>query len=220
MTKRALITGITGNLGKAADKVFKAKGWETVGVSRGTGTNLSVWHHAAILVSDHNPFDLVFMTHGLQIPCELEEMSEWEISEVIENNLTSSFNLTALLARDQKIKPGGLIVYCSSIQATQPRRGRGAYAVAKAGLEALTKIAAVEMAPAGRAICLRLGQMTGTMKGVEFSPEAVAEIGKNTPLPWVSFVDTAKLVLALYEQPSLSGEVIEVSSMHKFSIWP
>lgn len=220
MPKRILITGITGNLGQAANQTFEAEGWQVTGVSRATGIDLTDWSATSRYIAKTAPFDIVFMTHGVQIPARLEELDKALWNNIIGNNLESALNLTVQLKRYDKVRPGGLIVYCSSIQATQPRVGRGLYAIAKAGLEALVRITAVEMGPEVRTVGLRLGQMAGVMKGITFDKAAVEAIKEYTPLPWVSFEETASLVLALYGQSSLTGEIIEVSSGHKFSVWP
>lgn len=218
--KRILITGITGNLGQATEALFDDYGWFVVGVSRGTGLDLTDWQAVDAFIEDCPAFDIVFMTHGTQQKVMISEFSPETWSSIVGNNLESAAILSATLVRHRKIAPGGLVVYCSSIQATQPRAGRGLYALAKAGIEGLTRAMAVELAPHGRAIALRLGQMETTMKGVVFTEADINAILPYTPLPWVLNRDTAQLVYNLYHQLSISGEVIEVSSMHKFSVWP
>lgn len=238
--KRILITGITGNLGSAAAKVFTEANWEIGGISRSRPgeslqnyinwwdqIDLSNWHEIADWFwansnqgKSYTQYDIVFMTHGVQTPCHIRDINLSIYQDIVSNNMLSAVILSRFLLEYEAIAPGGLVAFCSSIQATQPRAGRGLYAMAKAGLEGFMKTMAVEMAPTGRAVALRLGQMDGTMKGITFSDEARAAIEERTPLPWVSFEDTARLVAALYKQPSLSGEVIEISSMHKYSIWP
>lgn len=219
--KRILVTGVTGNLGRAANNLFEGMGtWETVGVSRETGLDLNDWAKVVELVYNQNAFDIVFMTHGTQQKRLIQDFDQDAWNDIVGNNLKSAAILSAALMRYNKINLGGLVVYCSSIQATQPRAGRGLYAIAKSGLEALTRAMAVEMAPGGRAVGLRLGQMAATMKGITFTEQDIKAIKPYTPLPWVEFYDIARLVYDLYHQPSLSGEVIEVSSLHKFSVWP
>jgi NAD(P)-dependent dehydrogenase (short-subunit alcohol dehydrogenase family) len=238
--KRILITGITGNLGRAAAKYFGDEGWEVDGVSRSASllhpaargikgvqmnsvfpVDLANWTETENYIqSRESEYDIVFMTHGTQQKVLISEFNWGNFEDIIGNNLNSAAILSMALMRYDKLNPSALVVYCSSIQASQPRAGRGLYAIAKSGLEALTRTMAVELAPEGRAIALRLGQMESTMKGITFTPEDEKAIREYTPLPWVSFEDTARLVLNLYAQPSISGEVIEISSLHKFGIWP
>ena len=61
--------------------------------------------------------------------------------------------------------------------------------------------------------------MTHTMRGITFSPEQVRQIESKIPLPWVAADEVAQFIFDLYDMSSLTGEVIEISSGHKFSIW-
>ncbi len=221
--KRVLITGITGNLGHAVQGEFWPEGWGVLGVSRSgnAGVDLKDWQQVDEFIQAAGEFDLVFMAHGVVDTARLGETDSEMWANVVGNNLESAWILTDALKRHRRMKEGGLIVYCSSIQATQPRAGRGLYCVAKAGLEGLTRAAAVEFAADGvRTVCLRLGQMERLMGGMEFGEEERKAVEALIPLPWVPFDEAARLGLALYEQRSLTGEVIEVSSGHRFSVWP
>jgi NAD(P)-dependent dehydrogenase (short-subunit alcohol dehydrogenase family) len=230
---RILITGITGNLGKAAWNVFSDAGWQISGLSReksishsgwatcvDSGVNLSYWQEVETFIDHAEPFDLVFMTHGTQQKVMIPDFTQTAWERVVDNNLKSAAILSSALLKCGRLEPGCLVVYCSSIQATQPRAGRGLYAVAKGGLESLARTMAVELAPDGRAIALRLGQMAETMKGISFTPEDAEAIKGFTPLPWVNFENTARLVLNLYSQPSISGVIYDIDSLHHLSIWP
>lgn len=219
--KRILITGITGNLGRGAESVFaEVGGWHVEGVSRQTGLDLAAWGAVRQWAEYQDPFDIVLMAHGVQKKVMISEFDQDSWAQVVDGNLKSAAILSMALVKYKLLNPGALVVYCSSIQATQPRAGRGLYAMAKGGLEVLGRAMAIELAPEARAMTLRLGQMQGQMAGIVFSEVERRKIMDRTPLPWVSFEDTTRLVMALYEQPSLSGEVWEISSLHKFNIWP
>lgn len=239
---RVLISGVSGNVGKACAKLFLAQGWEVVGVSRSAGAlsagplakadlyilSLTIDSDIARLIESQPPFDLIIMAHGVQQGCEIGSPDFVDAyHSVIDGNLTSAVYLTQELIRQGKVNEGGLIVYCSSIQATQTRAGRGPYAVAKAGLEALTRTVAVEQAGRGiRAVALRLGQLAddeggaATMRNVVFSPEQVEAIRNRTPLPWVKCENIARLCLSLFEQTEMSGCVLDMDSAHSLNIWP
>jgi NAD(P)-dependent dehydrogenase (short-subunit alcohol dehydrogenase family) len=231
--KRVLITGVTGNLGRACQRHFRGD-WETLGISRnvtmtdehsgGTyagGFDLRHWSEVErFCLAWPIPYDLVIMTHGVQETYEIGQYNQENWQYIVGGNLESCAALTNGLHNHKLLKEGSMIVYCSSIQASQPRSGRGLYAIAKAGLEALARITAVELAPRVRTVALRLGQMDGTMQGIEFDAKARAAIEDRTPLPWVSFSETAALCHALHGQSSMTGETIEVSSGHRFNVWP
>lgn len=225
---RALVSGATGNVGRACAELLTLQGWQVVGVSRG-GSDLADYHAVDLsdidaisqFIPSRQPFDLAVMTHGTQHGVEIGDMefSGW-YKEILDNNLNSAVYLTDVLIGEGKLNPGALIVYCSSIHATQPRKGRGPYSVAKAGLEALARVVAIEQSGAGiRAVALRLGQMAQPMKGIVFTPEQEAAIKEKTPLQWVEPDEIAALCLSLYGQKSLTGETIEISSGHSLNIW-
>lgn len=238
---RVLITGVTGNVGQTCAKLFLAQGWEVVGVSRSAGAlsagpltkadlytlSLTIDSDIARLIESQPPFDLIIMAHGVQQGCEIGSPDFVDAyHSVIDGNLTSAIYLTQELIRQGKVNEGGLIVYCSSIQATQTRAGRGPYGIAKAGLEALTRIVAVEQAGRGiRAVALRLGQLESdgepaTMRGIAFPSEMLEAMRRRCLAPWVDVKEIASLCRELYNQKSLTGAVLDLDSGHSLSIWP
>lgn len=241
---RALVTGATGNVGRKATVHLLENGWNVVSVSRSITApipdewkdqyrNLETHRLSLCIDIDINtflinqaPFDLVIMAHGVQQPAELGTANFIDTYyAVMDGNLTSAVYLTQALIEQDKLNEGALIVYCSSIHSTQPRKSRGPYAIAKAGLEALTKIAAVEGAGYWRAIGLRLGQLENdgqpaTMKGIRFSPEQLETLKSRCLTPWVKTENIAKLCLSLYEQTEISGAILDVDSGHSLNIWP
>lgn len=224
---KALITGVTGNVGRACQRLIDKEGWSVIGVSRNNeygpaSFDLSNTRSVRALADLIEPQDLVIMAHGTQHGVEVgqDDFLSWYKS-VGEHNLDSAVYLTDALIRYDLLNDNALIIYCSSIQATQPRAGRGAYAVAKAGLEALAKTVAVEQAHRGiRAVALRLGQLDSLMKGVEIPPDQMKTITDRLPLPLVPCDEVARLCLDLYELKSLSGEIINFDSAHRLNIWP
>ena len=221
MTKSILITGHTGNVGIACHAHFQVKGWDITGVSRSSNLDLRDWESTSQWIEQHDPFDIVVMAHGVQKPIRLKDLTQSIWQDIISNNLDASASLTTALIRHNKVNESGLVVYFSSIQATQPREGRGAYAAAKAGIEGLTRAASVEWQKNNvRTVCLRIGQMTHPMKGIGFTADAIKKLNEAIPHAWVGGIEIAKFVLALYDQISLSGETIEISSGHKYNIWP
>jgi 2-deoxy-D-gluconate 3-dehydrogenase len=67
----------------------------------------------------------------------------WE--KIMETNLKSAFLVTSHALRLLKKAGGGKIINISSIAARKAARGMGIYCVAKAGLEMLTRVLAVEL---------------------------------------------------------------------------
>lgn len=222
---RILVTGATGNIGTECMSIVDSCD-DIIGVARhnnGNGAILTVdlsdWYAVDRFVIDQDSFDLVIMAHGVQEPISLRDVTVNDWNTIVNNNLASCVALTTALVRHNKLRDNSLIVYCSSIQATHPRAGRGLYAIAKAGVEALCKIAAVELAPRTRTVALRLGQLTQLMKGIDIPAQALESMRARSQMPWVDPVDVAYFCLQLYDQPSLTGSVIDLSSGHELNIW-
>lgn len=219
----ALITGINGNVGKACKQWLSAHEWSVLGdiYGRDKGKiNLVDWKEVNKSLSHASMFDLVVMAHGVQIPANLTMLDADNWQQVIDNNLTASAVLTSALLRYSCLAPGGLIIFFSSIQATQPRAGRGAYAAAKAGVEDLMRATAVEVGSfSARAVAIRAGQMTEAMENIKFSQDQLDYIGKKMPLGLVDPLAIAQLIDNLYHMPYITGEVIEVSAGHNLNIW-
>ena len=229
-TKRLLISGVTGNIGQALTQIACKQDWQITGVARHASPhispnismwslNLTDWDTTRSWVQIQEPFDLVVVAHGIQQPNWLLELTEPSYLNVTKNNLDSAVSLTCALIQQYKLKPNALIIYCSSLQAATPRVGRGAYAIAKAGLEALARVVAVELAPNRRAIALRLGQLTTPMQGIQFAPFEQLSLQQRALVSWVTPKDVAKLCLDLYWQKSMTGCVIDLDSGQGRNVW-
>jgi len=74
-------------------------------------------------------------------------LDEW--SDVIGTNLTGTFLVSQAAARAMVAQGGGAIVNLLAIQSQLPIPGYGPYCVSKGGLDALTRVLAVELAGTG-----------------------------------------------------------------------
>jgi len=194
--------------------------WIVEGAAREYKRDLTDWQKTSNWIAETDGFDLIVMAHGVQKTATMKDVDEELWMNIIGNNLNASASLTHALLEHDKVNDGALIVYFSSIQATQPREGRGLYGISKAGVEALARVVAVEN-PNIRTIALRLGQMTKAMRGIDFSDFQAQEIEKKTIRPWVDAQSVAKIIFNLYDNGmSMTGETVEISSGHKFSVWP
>jgi NAD(P)-dependent dehydrogenase (short-subunit alcohol dehydrogenase family) len=72
-------------------------------------------------------------------------LEEW--NKIISINLTGAFLVAQACAREMVKTGGGKIVNIASLSGQRGGNGRAAYGSAKAGLELLTKVMAVELAP-------------------------------------------------------------------------
>jgi len=213
--KRSLVIGSSGNLGKAMMAAAEGLGWEAIGACRATGFDVRAPRELP-----EGEFDLVVFAQGVQEKVMLPEVDEEKAVNILDSHLLGSVLTTAALVREEKLKKGALIVYCSSIQAVAPRPGRILYAAAKAGLEGLARAVAAELAPDVRAVALRLGQFEHSMKGIRFSPEDM-EYLKSRPLSrdLIPEQEIASFIISLYDHPHVNGAVIDMSGGHLLNIW-
>src|SRR5262245_16553079 len=86
-------------------------------------------------------------TNPVLAPLIATEKPAWD--KVIEVNLTGAFLTAQAAARRMAQQKSGVIVFISSIAAYDPVPGLGGYSVTKAGIIALTKAFAKELASAG-----------------------------------------------------------------------
>jgi 3-oxoacyl-[acyl-carrier protein] reductase len=94
--------------------------------------------------------DILVNNAGIVRDRTVKKMSDEEWREVVDTNLTGTFNLCREAAR--RMAQGGRIVSLSSISAKVGFFGQGNYAASKAGIVGLTRTLSRELA--GRRICV------------------------------------------------------------------
>jgi len=207
-----MVTGAQGNLGKAVIRVFSAQHWQVYPMSR---IKFMTWNNIRNAAWPEK-LDLVVFAHGLQIPAMLTELTQINYNAIMWANLTSCVALTQTLLIREVLNPNALLVFCSSIQARSPRSSRGAYAIAKAGLESLARVVAAEHSPHIRTVVLRLGHLEHPMAGVEVDPEYIA---RRAPLGLIEERKVAEFIMSLYNSSGITGSVIDLDAGHLHNIW-
>jgi NAD(P)-dependent dehydrogenase (short-subunit alcohol dehydrogenase family) len=91
--------------------------------------------------------DLGFNCAGLSVFGELADLSETDWNTVLDICLKGTFLALKHEARALRASGGGAIVNIASLNSHVPMFGGGAYACAKAGVEMLSRNAALELAP-------------------------------------------------------------------------
>lgn len=91
---------------------------------------------------------VAFNCAGLSVFGELAELAETDWDTVLDICLKGAFLALKHEARAMRAGGGGAIVNIASLNAHVPMYGGGAYACAKAGVEMLSRNAALELAPA------------------------------------------------------------------------
>ena len=135
------------------------------------------------------------------------EASHWE--ELIGSNLRAPLFISQQAA-PELAKHDGAIVNIVDIHAERPLKGYPVYSIAKAGLAAMTRSLALELAPRVRVNGVAPGAIAWPEDG-QFEPVERARIVATTPLGRVgSPADIAQAVHFLACAPYVTGEIIAV----------
>lgn len=216
---RILITGLTGNVGTACRNKALELEWQVRGIAKSINLDLCDWGATERFLDNQEPFDLVVAAHGWHHIDRIAELNEKMWHRVMDNNATASASLTANLLKYHKLNAGGLIIYCTSIQGSHTRAGRGAYSAAKNAEEGLMRAVAAEIGPDRRALCLRMGQLETQMSSINLPEAEVKRLQAKCYTPWVPVAEVAEMCFALYEMKHMTGTCVELDSGHSKNIW-
>jgi NAD(P)-dependent dehydrogenase (short-subunit alcohol dehydrogenase family) len=164
--RRILVTGASGGLGQAVHARLR---WslrdEVVGTSReqvnftATPSDAAKWLLAA---AGSRKFDGIVHCAGSELIASIGATTDEQYATALET-LHGAFSILRAAATGLCANPCS-IVLISSLAAHRPARGMAAYAAAKAGIESLAKVAALELAPHGiRVNCIAPGTFIGPM---------------------------------------------------------
>ena len=135
------------------------------------------------------------------------EAGHWE--ELMGSNLRAPLFISQE-ATPELAKQGGAIVNIADIHAERPLKGYLVYSVAKAGLAALTRALALELAPGVRVNAIAPGAIAWPEDG-QFEPRERERIVATTPLARLGAPEEiARAVHFLATAPFVTGQVLAV----------
>jgi 3-oxoacyl-[acyl-carrier protein] reductase len=156
--------------------------------------------------------DILVNNAGILRDRTIRKMTVDEWHAVLQTNLDGVFYCSKLAA--ELLSDGGRIVNVASIAGLHPFHGQANYAAAKAGVIALTKVLAKELARRGiTANAVAPGVIQTPMLG-EIKPEVMVEYEKQIPLGRVGRpedVANAVLFLASEESGYITGQVLPIT---------
>ena len=163
--------------------------------------------------------DVMVNNAGLGGTATITEMTDQEWSRVLDITLTGTFRcVRAAGNRMIAARKRGVIVNNASVIGWRAQEGQAHYAAAKAGVMALTRCAALDLAPHG----VRVNAVSPSLAMHPFlakvtSDELLAELKQREAFgraaePWE--VANVMVFLASEYSSYLTGEVVSVSSQH------
>ncbi len=134
------------NLDRAAER-FRERGLEVLGKTANVGDGRQVEEMLNTVDEAFGRLDILVNNVGMNILTpSVVEADETLWDKIIQTNLRGTFLVTKAGVRLMKRSGGGKIINISSIAARKSAPGMGIYCVAKAGVDMLTRVLAVELA--------------------------------------------------------------------------
>jgi NAD(P)-dependent dehydrogenase (short-subunit alcohol dehydrogenase family) len=140
------IADVNGDGATAAAEAIQEKGGRAVPVQVDVADPNSIAVMVATVKNAFSRIDILVNNAGVGGNTPFLETSLAEWNKIIGINLTGAFMVAQAVAREMVQTGGGKIVNIASLSGQRGGNGRAAYGSAKAGLELLTKVMAVELA--------------------------------------------------------------------------
>lgn len=101
------------------------------------------------LAERHGPARVLVNNAGMTLPATFLDQTDQDWDRIVDVNLKGTFVVGQVAARQMVTEGRGSIVNVSSVSAHGVRTGPPAYAAAKAGVEGLSRLMAVQLGPLG-----------------------------------------------------------------------
>jgi 3-oxoacyl-[acyl-carrier protein] reductase len=174
--------------------------------------------HRAVdeLVIQAGRLDILFNNAGSPIERSSLELCSWELwQQVLATNLSSAFLVTQRAIPHLRQSGNGAIINNLSLSVqTGGANGAGAYAIAKGGLQVMTRTLARELAPEVRANAIMPGVVETPHHATFTTPERMDQYRRETPLGrngQAEEVAAVVLFLASDAARFISGALLDVN---------
>jgi 3-oxoacyl-[acyl-carrier protein] reductase len=169
-------------------------------------------------LAEHGRIDVAVNNAGLGGSALIVEMTDEQWEAVLDVTLTGTFRCTRAALRHMLVAGSGVIVNNASVLGWRAQAAQAHYAAAKAGVMALTRCAAAEVASAG----IRVNAVSPSLALHPFLNRVISdedleelrsrELSGRSAETW----EVANVIVFLASDYSsyMSGEVVSVSSQH------
>jgi 3-oxoacyl-[acyl-carrier protein] reductase len=206
-------------LGEAQEELESEFGEDRVWSTLCDVTNQNDIINLMNLASSQGGVDVMINNAGLGGTANILEMTDDQWSKVLDITLTGTFRCVREAGQVMERQGrGGVIVNTASVIGGRAQEGQAHYAAAKAGVMALTRCAALDLAPHG----IRVNAVSPSLAMHPFlakvtSDELLHELKQREAFgraaePWE--VANVMVFLASDYSSYLTGEVVSVSSQH------
>ena len=145
---KVVLADIAAEKGSAAAAALVAQGFDAAFVATDVRERSAFEHLMAETLRLFGGVDIMLSNAGIAEPVPFLDMSDAQYERTLSINLRSAFIGGQLAAREMvKQGRGGVIINMSSVNALLAIPGLAAYAMSKGGINQLTKVMAIELAP-------------------------------------------------------------------------
>lgn len=151
-----------------------------VAVAGDVSSSVEVASMIEFTASQLGGLDIVVNNAGPYGATPILEVDEWEWQRVVDTNLKGAWLCTKAAAPYLRDSAGGSVVNLSAV--SSQARNRGAYGLAKAGIEVLTEVLALELAPYANVNAVAPGQVAESLDELSsYDPEWAQAVRDRTP---------------------------------------
>ncbi|MDO8186821.1 SDR family oxidoreductase [Conexibacter sp. JD483] len=205
-------------LDEAADRLAAIAGERPLAIPCDVTAETQVQQLVDGVVAAYGRLDVLVNNAGLGGETSILEMRDEQWSRVLDVTLNGTFRCTRAALRHMVARGSGAIVNNASISGWRAQAGQAHYAAAKAGVMALTRCAALDVADSGvrvNAVAPSIAMHPHLAK--TSSEELLAELSAREAFgraaePW----EVANVIVFLASDYAsyMTGEVVSVSSQH------
>ncbi len=143
------VADIDANLARDAANELERQGGRAVAIEADVANPASIRAMIESVLSAFGRIDILVNNAGIggNTPFLETSLEEWE--RILRVNLTGAFLVAQAAAREMVKAGGGHVINIASLSGQRGGTGRAAYGAAKAGLDLLTRVMAVELAEHG-----------------------------------------------------------------------
>ena len=167
------------------------------------------------LAVEHGPIQALVNNAGMTLPATFLDQTDEDWDRIVNVNLKGTFVMSQVVARQMVEARSGAIVNVSSVSAHGVRTGPPSYAAAKAGVEGLGRLMAVQLGPLGiRVNTVVVGTTATPWLLSRKSDDEIEEMRSSTLMGRIGEpLDVARTVAFLCspEAKHLTGQLISVS---------
>ena len=233
MEQLAIVTGGTRGIGREISIALKNSGYtvaatcrtkkdETIKFSEETGIGVFDWdvsdfeQCAAGVANIEATYDqkaaILVNNAGIIADRMFHKMDYITWNNVIQNNLTSVFNMCKACISSMRDMRYGRIINVSSVNALSGQLGQTNYSAAKAGIIGFTKSLALESAMVGVTVNAIAPGYVETQMTSGIKEEIKEQILKTIPIKrFAKPEEIAKAVLFIIDQAYMTGETININ---------